>query len=46
MESVMGASSFKSYRDLEVWQLAVVLAKQVYESTAAFPNNERFGLTN
>ena len=42
----MSNPSFKSYRDLEVWQLAMILAKQVYEITAAFPKDERFGLVN
>ena len=42
----MNASSFKSYRDLEVWQLAMALAKQIYTITAAFPSDERFGLVN
>ena len=46
METVMSASSFRSYRDLEVWQLAMALAKQVYEATGAFPSDERFGLIN
>jgi hypothetical protein len=42
----MSTPSFKSYRDLEVWQIAMALAKQIYEITAAFPINERFGLVN
>ena len=42
----MNASSFRSYRDLEVWQLAMALAKQVYEVTGTFPSDERFGLIN
>jgi len=39
-------SGFKSYRDLEVWQLAMALAKQIYAVTASFPSDERFGLIN
>jgi len=39
-------SGFKSYRDLEVWQLAMALAKQIYVVTASFPSDERFGLIN
>jgi four helix bundle protein len=35
----------KSHEDLEVWQVAVALAKQLYELTAASPREERFGLT-
>jgi four helix bundle protein len=33
-----------SYRDLLVWQKAMVLAKQVYGMTRGFPGDERFGL--
>jgi carbamoyl-phosphate synthase large subunit len=42
----MSEGRFKSYGDLEVWQLAMALAKLVYESTATFPSDERFGLVN
>jgi four helix bundle protein len=42
----MTEPGFKSYRDLEVWQLAMTLVKQVYQVTAAFPADERFGLVN
>ena len=37
---------FKSYRDLEVWQKSMVLAKEVYQVTSSFPTDEKFGLTN
>ena len=37
---------FKSYRDLEVWQKSMVLAKEVYQVTSGFPKDEKFGLTN
>jgi four helix bundle protein len=37
---------FRSYRDLEVWQKAMVVAKEIYAATAGFPTEERFGLTN
>jgi len=37
---------FKSYRDLEVWQKSMVLAKEVYQVTSGFPTDEKFGLTN
>ena len=33
------------FRELEVWQLAMQLARAVYELTAAFPREERYGLT-
>ncbi len=34
-----------TYKDLEVWQAAMDLAISVYRHTAAFPSDERFGLT-
>ncbi len=34
------------YRDLEVWQLAIELAKLCYEKTHQFPKEEAFGLTS
>ena len=37
---------FKSYRDLEVWKRAMKLVKRIYQLTAKFPSEERFGLTN
>ena len=39
-------STIKTYRDLQVWQRAMELAKAVYLSTQAFPKVEQFGLTN
>ena len=36
----------KSYRDLEVWQRSMRLAKRIYQVTNRFPTDERFGLTN
>jgi len=35
-----------AYKDLEVWQAAMELAVQVYRLTAAFPKEERYGLTS
>ncbi|HEX7327195.1 MAG TPA: four helix bundle protein [Casimicrobiaceae bacterium] len=34
-----------SYKDLKVWQAAMVLVKDVYELTKHFPASERFGLS-
>ncbi len=34
------------FRELEVWQLAMSLAKRVYELTAGFPREERYGLAS
>lgn len=39
-------STFKSYQDLEVWQKAMSLARDLYQATAGFPREERFGLIN
>ena len=36
----------QSFRELAVWQRAVSLTVQIYKLTAAFPNSERFGLSN
>ena len=36
----------RSYKDLEVWKLAVDLVKAVYQTTSKFPASENFGLTN
>jgi four helix bundle protein len=35
-----------SYRDLLVWQKAVVLVRMIYEETRWFPREEMFGLTS
>jgi len=35
-----------SFRDLAAWQRAIELTLQVYKLTSAFPDSERFGLTN
>jgi four helix bundle protein len=36
----------RSYRQLEVWQLAMELAEKCYQTTKAFPQAELFGLTS
>ncbi len=36
----------KSYRDLDVWRLALEGAKDIYLATRSFPSEERFGLVN
>jgi carbamoyl-phosphate synthase large subunit len=38
--------SVSHFRELEVWQLAMSLAKCVYEPTAEFPRDERYGLAS
>jgi carbamoyl-phosphate synthase large subunit len=34
------------YKELLVWQKAMILAKETYKVTALFPGDERFGLTS
>ena len=36
----------QSYKDLIAWQKAMDLVVEVYQVTANFPRDERFGLTN
>jgi four helix bundle protein len=36
----------ESFRDLAVWQRSIELTLAVYKLTSAFPDSERFGLTN
>jgi four helix bundle protein len=36
----------KSYEDLEVWKLGILLAEEVYLVTKQFPKEEIYGLTN
>ncbi len=38
-------SEIKNYRDLSVWQKAMTLVKQIYETTRSFPKEELYGLT-
>lgn len=38
--------AIESYRDLEVWKRGLLLAKQCYVLTRAFPKEEMFGLTS
>jgi four helix bundle protein len=40
-----GQTKIGSYRDLLVWQKGINLVKSIYQITAAFPDEERFGLT-
>jgi four helix bundle protein len=35
-----------NYKELNVWQKAIELVKEVYKLTDNFPNNEQFGLTS
>ena len=38
--------SFKSYRDLEVWQKAMALVREIYDVTDGYPGEEKFGLVS
>jgi len=37
-------NKINSYRDLQVWRLAINLSTDVYTTTSSFPKNENFGL--
>jgi four helix bundle protein len=39
-------SGIRSYRDLEVWQCSMQLAKEMYSITHGFPKEELYGLTS
>ena len=36
----------RKHHDLQVWQFAILLVKDVYTLTANFPSSEAYGLTN
>ena len=36
----------RSFRDLVIWQKALVLAEEVYQATRKFPKQEIYGLTS
>jgi four helix bundle protein len=38
--------SVRGFKDLEVWQVAMKLVSTCYRLTSAFPDAERYGLTN
>ena len=38
--------SISSYRDLEVWQRGMTIAKQAYMLTSQFPAAEKYGMTS
>ncbi len=42
----LDSSAVRSYRDLIVWQRAMVLAEQIYAVTKNFPKEEIYGLTS
>jgi four helix bundle protein len=38
--------AIETYRDLEVWQIAMEMVVTVYRLAGQFPDNERYGLTS
>jgi four helix bundle protein len=41
-----GENTIRSYKDLEVWQKAMMLAEDCYRATAEFPREEMYGMTS
>ena len=39
-------SAIKSYRELEIWQLSMELAEDIYNVLKAFPREELYGLSD
>ncbi len=44
VEGIM--AKIRTHRDLIAWQLAMRLAREIYQATQQMPNSEQFGLTN
>ncbi len=40
------SATISSYEDLDAWKLGVRACTRVYEATASFPSDERFGLVS
>lgn len=41
----VGQMTIESYKDLEVWQMAMTLAEDCYRLTARFPKEEMYGMS-
>ena len=39
-------SLVENYRDLEIWKMAMEVAKSIYQLTDTFPKSEMYGLAN
>jgi four helix bundle protein len=39
-------SAINSYKDLQVWQMGMEIARECYELTRSFPKEELFGMTS
>ena len=35
-----------NFKKLKIWQMGLQIAKDIFDSTATFPNEEKFGLTS
>jgi four helix bundle protein len=46
MSLTIYANQMKTFRDLLVWQKAMLLVTNSYHSTSSFPKQEQFGLTS
>lgn len=42
---MVSSRTMSEYQKLEVWQMAMVLAEEVYKHTRVFPKDEIYGLT-
>src|SRR3989442_11604185 len=40
------AQVIRDYKDVQVWQKGMALAKQIYQMTQAFPSEEKFGIVS
>jgi len=40
------SEKIRSYKDLIVWQKAILLVTEIYSISKTFPDSEKFGLTN
>jgi four helix bundle protein len=43
---VWGLGKLESYRDLEVWNVSMQLAREAYQATEGMPKHEIYGLTS
>ena len=38
--------TMRNFREYDIWQKAIIICKQVYHITSAFPDSEKYGLIN
>lgn len=46
MQKLKVMSGLKSYRELDVWHVAITVVETTYRVTRAFPDSERYGLVS